>query len=307
MIGIVGPSASGKSTVAFTLAQRAQQWSDGAGEIVSMDAFALYRGMDIGTAKPPASQRNAIAHHQIDVLDISQVASVARYQQAARGDVDAIEKRGNTPIAVGGSGLYARALFDRMEFPGTDPLVRERLMREAESEGAEALYERLRQVDPRAANAVHPNNTRRVVRALEVIEITGKPFTATLPSYEFARPAFLIGIRRDNDDLDARIERRTEAMFAEGFVDEVRHLMAQGLEHAPTASRATGYPSVINFIRGRCSEREAREDVCLQTRRLVRRQIKWFRRDPRIHWVDATGYDDTQVADEAVRLTEMMR
>lgn len=307
MIGIVGASASGKSAVAFTLAQHAHQWSQGAGEIVSMDAFSLYRGMDIGTAKPAAAERDAVPHHQIDVLDILQAASVARYQEAARADVDAIEARGHTPIAVGGSGLYVRALFDRMEFPGTDPAVRERLMREAEIEGAQAMYDRLVQLDPQAAHALHPNNTRRVVRALEVIEMTGRPFTATLPSYEFVRPSQLIGIRRTIDDLDARIERRTDAMFAAGFVDEVRTLMGRGLEDAPTAARATGYPSVMNYIRGRWSESEARDDVALQTRRLVRRQIKWFRRDPRIHWIDASGRDDAQVADEALRLTDMMR
>lgn len=307
MIGIVGATASGKSGLAHALALRAPGWAGKAAEIISMDAFALYRGMDIGTAKPSVEDRQQIPHHQIDVLSIDEVASVARYQKSARADADVVFSRGRIPIAVGGSGLYVRALFDRMEFPGTDLAVRRRISEEAERIGAAALYERLRSLDPEAANALHPRNTRRVIRALEVIEITGRPFTATLPSYEFVRPSILVGIRREISDCDTRIRQRTEDMFADGFIDEVRDLLERGFADTPTASRATGYPSVVRFLRGECSRDETLEDVALQTRRLVRRQNKWFRRDPRIRWIDATGRSDAEVYEEAVRLIEMMR
>lgn len=307
MIGIVGATASGKSGLAHALALRAPRWAEKAAEIISMDAFALYRGMDIGTAKPTVEERKQIPHHQIDVLSIDEVASVARYQQSARADADGIASRARVPIAVGGSGLYVRALFDHIEFPGTDSAVRRRISEEAELIGAQALHERLRSLDPEAADALHPRNIRRVVRALEVIEITGRPFTATLPAYEFVRPSMLVGIRREIDDSDARVQQRTENMFAQGFIDEVRSLMECGFADTPTASRATGYPSVVRFLRGECSRDEALDDVALQTRRLVRRQNKWFRRDPRIRWIDATGRSDAQIYDEAVRLIEMMR
>ncbi|MDO5728887.1 MAG: tRNA (adenosine(37)-N6)-dimethylallyltransferase MiaA [Actinomycetaceae bacterium] len=307
MIGIVGATASGKSSLAHLLALRAPHWMGQAAEIISMDAFALYRGMDIGTAKPSAREQSEIPHHQIDVLSIEEFASVARYQRSARADADEISTRNRIPIAVGGSGLYVRALFDHIEFPGTDSAVRERISEEAQTIGAEALHERLRTLDPQAAEALHPHNIRRVVRALEVIEITGKPFTATLPSYDFVRPSVLVGIRRDLADIDSRIDERTDTMFNVGFVDEVQGLVERGFADTPTASKATGYPSVVRYIRGEWTREEARDDVALQTRRLVRRQIKWFRRDPRIQWIDATGRSDSEVCDEAVRRIEMMR
>ena len=284
LIGIVGATASGKSGLALDLAREL-----GRAEIVSMDAFSLYKGMDIGTAKPSAAERAEILHHQIDVLDIHQEASVAQYQVCAREDVYAIEQRGNRAIAVGGSALYIHALFDKIEFPGTDPVVRARVEESLEEHGQAALYRRLRELDPKATESIHPNDQRRTVRALEVIELTGRPFSATMPKREFLRPSILLGVRRSLEELDARIAMRTEKMLEAGFVGEVEELMRQGLADTPTAVKATGYQPIMRHLGGEITLDEARELIELTTRQLVRKQMKWFRRDERIKWIEGSS------------------
>ncbi|MDK8351200.1 tRNA (adenosine(37)-N6)-dimethylallyltransferase MiaA [Gleimia europaea] len=284
LIGIVGATASGKSGLALDLAREL-----GRAEIVSMDAFSLYKGMDIGTAKPSAAERAEILHHQIDVLDIYQEASVAQYQVCAREDVYAIEQRGNRAIAVGGSALYIHALFDKIEFPGTDPVVRARVEESLEEHGQAALYRRLRELDPKATESIHPNDQRRTVRALEVIELTGRPFSATMPKREFLRPSILLGVRRSLEELDARIAMRTEKMLEAGFVGEVEELMRQGLADTPTAVKATGYQPIMRHLGGEITLDETRELIELTTRQLVRKQMKWFRRDERIKWIEGSS------------------
>lgn len=286
LIGIVGATASGKSGLALDLAREL-----GSAEIVSMDAFSLYKGMDIGTAKPSAAERAEVPHHQIDVLDIHQEASVAQYQVCARADVRAIEQRGNRAIAVGGSALYIHALFDKMEFPGTDPVVRARVEESLEVHGQAALYRKLRELDPKATESIHPNDQRRTVRALEVIELTGRPFSATMPKREFLRPSILLGVRRSLDELDARVATRTEEMLEAGFVSEVEELMRQGLADTPTAVKATGYQPIMRHLAGDITLDEAREAIELSTRQLVRKQMKWFRRDERIQWIEGSSSD----------------
>lgn len=307
LLVVVGPTASGKSGLAHGLARTAREWAGRSAQIVSVDAFALYRGMDIGTAKPSLKQRQEIIYHQIDQLDISQVASVATFQRQARADVASIFARHELAIAVGGSALYVRALVDEMEFPGSDPKVRKRLETQAEEVGASAMYERLAQLDPVAAQALHPHNLRRVIRALEVIEITGKPFTASLPKPRFVRPTIMVGVRRDLADLDARIVQRTQQMFEDGLVREVQALLDQGLASSVTASRAVGYREVMRHLRGEYTLAQAQEQVAVATRQLARRQLKWFRRDDRIHWLDASGLSGQELLEQAhQRLTDLM-
>ena len=281
VVAVVGPTATGKSELAVLLAQRL------GGEIVNADASQLYRGMDIGTAKLPPAERVGVPHHLIDVLDVRDEASVAAYQRDVRAVFDDVFDRGGTPVLAGGSGLYVRAALDPLAFPGTDPAVRRRLEEEASLVGTPALHDRLRALDPRAADAILPTNTRRVVRALEVVELTGRPFSATMPAYAYVRPAVQIGLRLDRAELDTRIERRVDEMFAAGLVDEVRGLLPLGLAEGRTASRALGYAQVLAYLDGRCTLQAARDETVSATRRFARRQESWFRRDPRVHWVDA--------------------
>lgn len=311
IVAVVGPTASGKSDLALDLCESLPavmgvsgsvgQVSPGdtgagdvsvgevaAGELVSADALQFYRGMDIGTAKTPVEERRGIPHHQIDVLDVWQEASVAAYQQAARADIAAIHARGNVAVVAGGSGLYQRALLDVIDFPGTDPAVRARLEAEAQGPlGSRGLHERLRECDPVAAERIDPHNARRIVRALEVIELTGKPFSANMPRHEFIHPAVMVAIRWDMADLDARIAVRTRLMFEQGLIEETRALLDEGLREAKTASRATGYAQAIAVIDGDMTVPEAIESVALATRQLARRQVKWLRPDPRVVWIDA--------------------
>ncbi|HET8988531.1 MAG TPA: tRNA (adenosine(37)-N6)-dimethylallyltransferase MiaA [Humibacillus sp.] len=295
-IAVVGATATGKSDLALDLAERL------GGEIVNADAMQLYRGMDIGTAKLPAAERRGIAHHQIDVLDVTQEATVAAYQQAARTDVASIAARGRRVVLVGGSGLYVRAALDRLDIPPTDPEVRSRLEREAERLGGIELHRRLRESDPQAAELILPGNVRRVVRALEVIEITGRPFSASMPKREFLTPAIMLGLRVERSVLDERIDRRVERMWEAGLRQETESLLELGLRDGVTASRAIGYSQAIAVIDGALEEEQARVDTAQATRRYARRQESWFRPDPRIVWLDATDGDPTRLLDNALRV-----
>jgi len=291
VIAVVGPTASGKSGLALALAQRLD------GEIVNADAMQLYRGMDIGTAKLPLQERRGIAHHLLDVLDVRQEASVAAYQREVRLDLAGIRFRGHRPILVGGSGLYVRAALDRLEIPPTDPVVRDRLQSELAQQGIQAMHARLVQVDPIAAQAIEPNNDRRVVRALEVVELTGQPFSATLPTREYEIPSITIGLLVPRPELDERIASRVHRMWDAGLLDEVRRLDAAGLREGRTAAKALGYRQALAHLDGHLSAEQAVEDTITATRKFARRQESWFRPDPRIHWL---GYDDSQLIDRAL-------
>ncbi|GAB2460150.1 tRNA (adenosine(37)-N6)-dimethylallyltransferase MiaA [Xylanimonas ulmi] len=295
IVAVVGPTATGKSDLALDLAQ-ALSLPGAPAEIVNADAYQLYRGMDVGTAKVPPAQRRGVVHHQLDVLDPLEDASVARYQAEARADLAAIAARGARAVVVGGSGLYVRALLDHMDFPGTDPRVRAELEQRAESEGRLALHAELARHDPDAAASIGPHNTRRIVRALEVIAITGQPYTANLPRQEYVRPAVQIGLDCDRVTLDARVASRVERMWDLGLVEEVRGLASPaqgGCGHGlgTTAARAVGYAEVLEALAGRTSRDEARAAVTANTRRLARKQMGWFGRDPRVRWLDAADPD----------------
>jgi tRNA dimethylallyltransferase len=292
---IVGPTASGKSSLAVELCQRI-----GEAEIVNADSMQLYRGMDVGTAKVTTDERRDIRHHLLDVLDVTEPASVAEFQQWARAAIADCDARGVTPVVVGGSSLYVRAVIDRLDFPGTDADVRARWEAELAARGAEALHALLAERDPEAAAQILPSNGRRIVRALEVIELTGAPFVATLPPFEsiYSDPT-LIGLDVPRDVLDARIADRVDRMWAGGFVDEVRDLLPSGLAEGPTASRALGYRQILQFLDGEVSEDEARDATIAATRAFARRQDRLFRKDPRIHWL---AYDDPALVDAAEAL-----
>jgi tRNA dimethylallyltransferase len=279
IIVVVGATATGKSALGVELALAL------GGEVVNADSMQLYQGMDIGTAKLTEPERRGVPHHLLDIWPVTHSASVAEYQQRARAAVDEVAARGRVPIVVGGSGLYVRALIDRIEFPGTDPAVRASLEDELATVGPRVLHERLREQDPTAAAAILPGNGRRIVRALEVIALTGRPFTAGLPAYESDYDAVQIALDCDYATLDARVDSRVHRMFDDGLVDEVRRLEAVGLRTGRTAPRALGYQQVLAMLDGRCTELEAREETARATRRFVRRQRSWFRRDPRIRWV----------------------
>ncbi len=290
-IAVVGPTATGKSELALDLAQRLD------GEIVNIDAMQLYRGMDIGTAKLPVAQRRGIPHHQLDVLEVTETATVATYQAAAADDVEAIRARGRTPVIVGGSMMYVQALLDQWEFPATDPRVRAKWEAVLADGGVEAVHAALRTADPVAAATILPTDGRRLVRALEVVELTGRPFAASQPRIGEPRwGTTILGIDRETAELDARIETRTATMFDRGLVDEVRGLIDRGLREGQTARRALGYAQVLAHLDGECDLEQAREQTYFGTRRYVRRQRSWFRRDPRVHWLDGADPDLTTTA-----------
>lgn len=297
VVAVVGPTASGKSDLALTLAQRL------GGEIVNADAMQLYRGMDIGTAKLPIEARRGIAHHQLDVLDVSQKASVAAYQRQARLDLAGIRSRRHRPILVGGSGLYVRAALDRLEIPPTDPVVRGRLEGELAAEGIAAMHARLTRADPVAAQSIQPNNDRRVVRALEVIELTGRPFSATRPTREYELPTITIGLSVPRPELDERIAARVHRMWAAGLLDEVRRLESAGLREGGTAAKALGYRQGLAHLDGLRSAEQAVQDTITSTRRFARRQESWFRPDQRIYWL---AYDDPRLTDRALDLVGLV-
>ena len=285
VIGIVGPTAVGKSDVAVALAQLV------GGEIVNADSMQLYRGMDIGTAKLPEPARGGVPHHLLDVWDVTQTSSVARYQQMARAVLAELADRGMPSVVVGGSGLYVQAAVDVVDFPGTDPAVRAQLEDELAQHGPAALHARLHQVDPAAAAVILPSNGRRIVRALEVVQVTGRPFLARLPPPRYAAPTVTVGLWCPREVLDERIADRVEAMWAAGFVEEVRALDAAGLRAGRTASRALGYAQLLRHLDGQISADQAREETIRATRRFARRQEAWFRRDRRVRWVDARHPD----------------
>jgi tRNA dimethylallyltransferase len=285
-IAIVGPTATGKSALAVAVAEEL------GGEVVNADAMQLYRGMDIGTAKVTDDERRGVPHHLLDVLDVTETASVAAYQREARATVERLLGENRVPILVGGSGLYVRAVLDELDFPGTDPDIRARLEQELTETSAETLHERLTRLDPTAAAAILPSNGRRVVRALEVIELTGRPFSATMPRPGPARyDTVQLGLDLDTDELDRRVDLRVTRMFANGLVDEVKTLEKQGLRIGRTASRALGYQQVLDQLDADHDMAEAAAATAQATRRFVRRQRSWFRRDARVRWLDASRTD----------------
>jgi tRNA dimethylallyltransferase len=291
VLAVVGPTATGKSELAVALAQRLD------GEIVNADSMQLYRGMDIGTAKLAVDERGGVPHHLLDVWPLTKSAAVAEYQAMARAVIGEIHARGRLPVLVGGSGLYLRGALDRLEFPGESPTIRARLAEQLHDIGPAALHERLAKIDPEAAAAILPSNGRRIVRALEVIELTGAPFTARMPGFESVFDTVQLGL--DRSDLDARVETRVHRMMAAGFLDEIRGLLPAGLRHSPTAGKALGYAQLLAVLDDKGAVvgdvDDAVEQTIRATRRFVRRQRSWFRRDPRIHWLDA-GDDGLEAA-----------
>jgi len=298
LVAVVGPTASGKSDLAVELARRE------GGEVVNADSMQLYRGMDVGTAKLTVGQRRGVPHHLLDLLDVTETATVAEYQRQARAAVRDVWSRGRVALLVGGSGLYVRAVVDRYDFPGTDAELRAALEAELARVGPVVLHQRLTEVDAAAAALILPSNGRRIVRALEVVELTGRPFAAALPEARYwHEPTVQVAIDVARDDLDARIAARVERMWQAGLVDEVRSLAAHGLREGRTAARALGYAQVLDHLDGQSSLNEAKQRTIAATRRFVRRQDAWFRRDPRVVWL-APGpslVEEAQAAIEACR------
>jgi tRNA dimethylallyltransferase len=301
VVAVVGPTAAGKSDLGVALARRL------GGEVVNADSMQLYRGMDIGTAKLSPAERRGVPHHLLDVWDVTRTASVAEYQLLARERIDRLLAEGRTPVLVGGSGLYVRAAVDALEFPGTDPAVRARLEADLERDGSGALHARLAAADPAAAEAILPGNGRRIVRALEVIEITGRPFTAQLPGPDEEREIYRtlqIGVGVGRAELDERITARVDRMWRAGLVGEVRSLEDAGLREGRTASRALGYQQVLAAFAGRYGMEEARAETVRATRRFARRQESWFRRDPRVRWLSGAREDQGELEQRAWGLLE---
>lgn len=295
VVAVVGPTAAGKSALSIALARALD------GEVVNADSMQLYQGMDIGTAKLTVAERDGVPHHILDIWDIREPASVAEYQRLARCAVDAIRARGRVPLLVGGSGLYVRAVLEEFEFPGTDPVLRQRLEAELAATGPAPLYARLRAADPTAAEKILPGNGRRIVRALEVIELTGRPYTAALPEPRPYYDSVQLGVDLDTTALDERVARRVDLMWAAGLVEETRRLVAAGLREGRTAGLALGYQQILRYLDGQWSQEQARDETVRATRRFVRRQRSWFRRDPRIHWLDSARPDLVPAALQIVR------
>ncbi|MDT4891089.1 MAG: tRNA dimethylallyltransferase [Pseudonocardiales bacterium] len=295
VLAVVGPTATGKSDLAVELAVRL------GGEVINADSMQLYRGMDIGTAKLPMDDRRGVPHHLLDIWGVTKSAAVAEYQQVCRAVIADVAARGRLPILVGGSGLYLRGALDRLEFPGESPHVRSRLTAELLEAGPGPLHERLARLDPAAASAILPTNGRRIVRALEVIEITGRPFTATMPPFESVYDLVQVGV--DRADLDERVALRVERMMRAGFADEIVALLPLGLRDSPTAGKALGYAQLLACIDDSgavVGDLDAAVEVTVRaTRRFARRQRSWFRRDPRVQWLDGA---DPGLADAAERV-----
>lgn len=295
VVAVVGPTATGKSDLSLDLAQRLD------GEIVNADASQFYRGMDIGTAKVAPHERRGIPHHQIDTLDVLEEATIARFQTEARADIADILSRGRTPVVVGGSGLYVRAALDVLDIPPTDAALRAHYETRLEREGSGALHRELAERDPRAARDILASNARRVVRALEVIELTGRPFSASAPTKTFCEPTVLLALHAEPAELLTRIERRVERMWSDGLLAEVRALDACGLRRGRTASRAIGYAQALAQLDGELTEAQAKERTVVATRQFARRQRAWFRPDPR---PVSLPYDAPDLLDRAMREIE---
>jgi tRNA dimethylallyltransferase len=299
IVAVVGATAAGKSGLSLDLAQRLD------GEVVNTDAMQVYRGMDVGTAKLPGAGRRGVPHHLLDLLDVTEALTVAEFQGWARAEIAEIRDRGRTPVLVGGSALYTRAVLDRFEFPGTEPEVRRALEAELAEAGPAALHARLAATDPEAAARILPDNGRRIVRALEVVTITGRPFSASLPERAYVDPLSVqIGVDIDRPTLDERIAARVQQMYDDGLVEEVRRLLDAGLEQGRTARTAIGYREVTSYLRGELSLAEAVEQTTTATRRFSRRQDSWFRKDPRVVWV---GWDDPARVEQALAAVAALR
>ena len=278
---ICGATATGKSELAVALAKEINA------DVINADSMQVYKGMDIGTAKLTITQRDGVMHHLIDVLDISEEANVSWYQQLARDKIDELISLGKSVVVVGGTGLYIKAILDDLNFPDTDPQVRDKITEQADQLGNEIMHGKLAKLDPAAALAIPKENIRRVIRALEVIELTGKPFTANLPRQESSKypKAKQFGLVLDRNNLDEKIDRRVEDMWAKGFAREVSLLMTQGLEQATTAKKALGYSQIMSYLNGECDEDFAKQETKRVTRAYARRQETWFSRDDRIKWL----------------------
>lgn len=301
LVVIVGPTGTGKSELSLDVAEHLAGRGQPA-EIVNADAMQQYRGMDIGTAKLPVEARRGIRHHLLDVLEVTDEATVANYQRQAREAVSEVIQRGAVPILVGGSGLYVSSVVFDFQFPGTEPVLRARLEAELIEQGPGAMYSRLQLVDPNAAARIGPSNGRRLVRALEVVELTGGPHRAALPDEPvYWRPAVTLGLRAPRDVLTPRLDARVERMWAAGLIDEVAALKPAGLESGVTASRAIGYAQALGQLRGDLTPAEAVEQTQQLTRRYARRQVSWFTRSPHTHWIDADAPDRIE---QALRLLE---
>lgn len=295
-VAVIGPTATGKSDLGLDLAEALD------GEIVNIDAMQQYRGMDIGTAKLSPAERRGIPHHRLDVLDVTETATVANYQASAVADVEEIQARGKVPVIVGGSMMYVQSLLDQWSFPATDSVVRAKWEQVLADGGTDAVHRALKEKDPEAAASILASDGRRMVRALEVVEITGLPFAASAPTIGEPRwGTRLLGVDRDTAELDERIARRTDLMFEGGLIDEVRGLVDVGLKDGVTASRAIGYAQVLDYLDGTIDLPYARERTFIGTRRYVRRQRSWFRRDPRVQWLDGA---DPALLDSALAAFE---
>ncbi|HWG26879.1 MAG TPA: tRNA (adenosine(37)-N6)-dimethylallyltransferase MiaA [Actinospica sp.] len=295
VIAVVGPTAAGKSDLGIALAR------EFGGEVVNADSMQLYRGLDIGTAKLTEAEREGVPHHLLDIWDVTERAAVAEYQRLARAAVDALLAADRVPVLVGGSGLYVDAVLGGFDFPGTDPAIRARLEARLADEGSAALHAELAALDPRSAVAILPSNGRRIVRALEVVLLTGAPFQSSLPEAGDHYPGTVrIGLGIEKAELDERITRRVDAMWDKGLVDEVVGLIPRGLREGETASRALGYQQVLDFLDGHCTEQEARDLTALKTRQFARRQEKWFRRAQDTVWLERNRGDLISAATKAV-------
>ncbi|MDQ0801746.1 tRNA (adenosine(37)-N6)-dimethylallyltransferase MiaA [Arthrobacter sp. SLBN-112] len=291
VIAVVGPTGSGKSDLAVNLALELN------GEVINADAMQFYRGMDIGTAKISVAERRGIPHHLLDIMDVTQEASVSEFQEQARGVIADIHARGKRAVLAGGSGLYVRAALDVLEFPGTDPSLRARLEAEHAERGTAELLARLRAVDPVSAERL--SDARRIIRALEVHELTGRPFSSFMPRREYHQPAVQVGLSVDRDVLRERLAARVHRMVDAGLLAEVRRLDAQGLRSGKTASRALGYAQFLRVVDGASTVADAAEETIVATRQFARRQLTWFRADPRITWLD---WQDPELPGKAARL-----
>ncbi|WP_066285958.1 tRNA (adenosine(37)-N6)-dimethylallyltransferase MiaA [Arthrobacter sp. B6] len=291
VLAVVGPTGSGKSDLAVNLALALD------GEVINADAMQFYRGMDIGTAKITTAERRGVPHHLLDTLDVTEEASVSDFQQQARAVIEDIQERGKRAILAGGSGLYVRAALDVLEFPGTDPAVRSQLEADYAAQGAGPLLARLRDVDPVSAGRV--SDARRIIRALEVQQLTGRPFSSFMPRREYFQPAVQIGLAVDRDQLRERLAQRVQGMVDKGLLEEVRRLDAAGLRRGKTAPRALGYSQFLKVLDGGATVEEAAEETIVATRQFARRQLTWFRADPRISWLD---WQDPELEAHAVAL-----